>query len=402
MRNVYLLLAILVLVTSCTKDSNVNKGEDLVLTADEQQRTEADNKFSLKLFKELAADAGKDNLVFSPLSLSMAIAMTSNGSSGQTLEGIRAAMEFSGATEEQINSYYNKLLAKLPVLDPAADVKLANSIWYRQDFTVSPAFLQVNKNSYNAAVQPLNFSDPAAPGKINTWVNDKTNGKITEIVDNIPADMIMYLINAVYFKANWKYQFDKSKTQKAVFHTAGDGDVQADFMTIKTSLNTSYSSDGFVVELPYGNEKYSMVLLLPATGKSVQDVINAANPASWNTWMNSLKKEGTTIYLPRFLINYDVELNDILKGFGMELAFSYVADFTRINTNGDLRISKVKQKAFIEVNEAGTEAAAVTSVGIEFTSSSGGIKFDRPFLFAIREMKTGLILFNGIVNNPTK
>lgn len=406
MKNVYLYLLVIIGCASCSKNNeNTNGGEELVLTAAEQQRVEADNKFTLKLLKELGGAPTDSNLLFSPLSISMAIAMTSNGTKGQTLEEIRTAMEFSGSTEEEINSYYKKLLSKLPVLDPAVNLKIANSIWYRNGFTPIPAFLQTNRDNYKATVEALDFNNPSVLDKINSWVNNNTNGKIPTILDEpISPDVVMYLINAVYFKSSWKYQFDKTKTTKAVFYSTGSGQVQADFMATKAKFKTAWFADGTVLELPYGNDKYSMLIFLPPSGKTVQDVISIADLTKWNTWTGNLVEKDIQVYLPKFKFSYGIKLNDVLVYLGMKRAFSFLADFTRLNADGGLYISKVMHKTFIDVNEEGTEAAAATAVEIGKYSSGGSdaITINRPFLFAIREMKTGLILFNGVVNNPLK
>lgn len=400
-----LVLAALVLA-SCKKnnDINSNRGEDLVLTAGEQQKAEADNRFTLKLFKELSGSVGNNkNLVASPLSVSMAVAMTSNGSNGQTLEGIRTAMEFNNFTEAEINSYYHKLINKLPVLDPLATLQIANSIWYRKGFEAAAPFLQTNESNYDAVVEALDFNSPSAIDKINGWVKDRTNGKIPTIIDEISSNDVMFLINAIYFKSNWKYRFDKNQTGKGDFYTTGAGAVQADFMKTTAILNININGDVGIYELPYGNDKYSMVILLPSTGKSVQEVINTVDTAKWQSWTGNLRKQTVDIYLPKFKFSYNVKLIPQLAKFGMGVAFGPDADFTRINPAGGLFINKVIHKAFIEVNEEGTEAAAATVVGIGLTSAPSGpltVRIDHPFIFAIREMKTGLILFAGMVNNP--
>nr|WP_068889318.1 serpin family protein [Pedobacter panaciterrae] len=409
-KNNTLFLAIAVLIftaSSCKKDSKtIDQGKDLILTAREQQKVEADNAFTFKLFKEALTKplAGK-NLMLSPLSVSMAFGMTSNGSSGATLDAIRNTMEFKDFTEAEVNSYYHKITTELPQLDPKATLEIANSIWYRNDFTPLPAFLKVNTDSYNAAVEGLNFSSPTAKDRINSWVNSSTHGKIPTIIDNISSNMVMYLINAVYFKSDWKYKFDKNKTAKSDFNLDANNKVQTDFMVTQASVNYSISQDASVYELPYGNEKYSMVIVLPRVANtSINEFASSITPAKWKGWMTGLNKIGMEVKMPKFKFSYDIELNSQLEDLGMGIAFGKngIADFTRINAAGNLQIDEVKHKTFIEVNESGTEAAAVTSIGITYTSVIGpsSVLIDRPFVFAIREMKTGLILFTGVINNP--
>jgi serine protease inhibitor len=400
-----LLLAVLCL-GACKKGNNdipdLGPGKDLVLNSLEQQQALTDNSFSLKLLKQVATTSiTNKNLMLSPLSISMAIAMTSNGSNGATLEGIRNTLGFNGFTEEQINSYYQHLITDLPALDPKATVKIANSLWYRNNFEVAPPFLQTNTNYYKAAVEALNFNDPASLTKINNWVNSQTNGKIPTIIEEIPANAIMYLINAVYFKSVWQYPFDKSKTAKSPFYVSPTSTVQADFMNANTTFKMGGRLDASVYELPYGNGKYSMVVVMPTADKTVNDLISTLDTTKWKGWLANLNTVTRDIKMPKFKFAYDITLNETLKALGMATAFDeHAADFTRINNKGGLYISKVKHKSFIEVNEEGTEAAAATSVEISFTSAPQSVIINRPFLFAIREVNTGLILFSGVVKNP--
>ena len=402
----FTLLGILLLMITACKKGDVGPGDTgkaLELTAAEQQKANADNTFTLKLFKStLSTNPDGKNLFLSPLSVSMAMGMTSNGSNGQTLTDIRKTMSFDGFTEDQINNYYHKLITDLPGLDPKATVKIANSIWYKNTFTPIPAFLQVNTSNYNAKVQAADFNSPATKDQINSWVSDQTNGKITQIIDQIPGDVIMYLVNAIYFKSSWKNRFDVAKTQKADFHTNSGGTVQVDFMNNEAPCNVAIATDATAVELPYGNQRYSMVLISPKNNTSIKDYVAGLDSAKWHTLTAGLQETKTVLSLPKFKFSYDILLNNALSTLGMSNAFTKQADFTRINAAGGLQITEVKHKAYVEVNEEGTEAAAATSVAIGLTSTAPfSYKFDHPFIFAIREMKTGLILFAGVVNDPT-
>jgi len=405
MKNYFTLLIAVILTTlSCKKDQekeNGYTGKELVLTAKEQQKAVKDNEFTFKLFKELAADLpGSKNMMLSPLSVSMAVGMTSNGSSGQTLEGIRNAMEFSDFTENEVNSYYQKLITELPELDPKVALNIANSIWYRNGFEVLPAFLKTNGDHYKAEVQALDFSKPTAKNQINDWVSTNTNGKIPTIIDNIGHDIVMYLINAVYFKSNWASKFDKSKTTKGEFTLTDGSKVQADFMGGQVNMNRFANSEVSLIELPYGNKRYSMVIGLPAGDVTAAAFVQGLTVDKWGQWTSGLTSGNSELRFPKFKFEYEIKLNEGLSALGMGVAFSDAADFTRLNSNGQIKIDEVKHKTFIEVDEEGTEAAAVTSVGVVLTSAPAPVVVNKPFVFAIREMKTGLILFTGIVNNP--
>lgn len=392
-------------LASCNK-SNVDPdtGKSLVLTPVEEQKVSADNAFTLKLMKNVSgANTTGANLFLSPLSVSFALGMTSNGSSGETLSAIRNTMEFSGFTEDQVNSYYSKMMSELPQLDPKTTISIANSIWYKQDFSVLPQFLQTNSNFYHAKVQALNFSDPSAKAQINNWVSSSTNGKIPTIVDDVPGTAIMYLINAIYFKGSWKTKFDAANTAKAPFNLANGSTVQADFMSKNDLVVKKFvNSEVTVAELPYSNNKFSMVIVMPSGDKSVSSTIANLDSVKWKSWISGLTPSETLVKLPKFKFSYDIKLNAPLIALGMGIAFSSGADLTRINAGGGLFISEVKHKAFVEVNEDGTTAAAVTSVsiGVSAPAPQPPLIFDHPFLFVIRETSSGLILFAGTMNNP--
>ena len=403
-----LLVCILIIgLVSCNKNNvNPDTGKDLVLTPAEQQKVAADNAFTLKLFKQMSASAtGNGNLFVSPLSVSFAMGMTVNGAKGETLQSINNTMNFNGFLPDSVNSYYKKLITELPQLDPNTQLDIANSIWYKQGVDVLQPFITTNTNAYNAKIQALDFTNSASKDVINNWVKDATNGKIPAIIQQISRDDYMFLINAIYFKSTWKNKFDADKTSKQAFTTGDNSQVQADFMTGKIDHHIyhtdAYLNPTIVAEFPYSNDKYSMVVVLPAPGVSPKALLADIDAAKWQTWMDGLKPANNTVYFPKFSFSYQKSLNDDLTSLGMGNAFSEKADFTGINANGGLRISSVMHKAFIEVNEQGTEAAAATSVTIGVTSlPPNDLRLNRPFIFAIREMKTGLILFTGIVNNP--
>jgi serpin B len=394
----------LVVITGCKKiDSKPDNGKDLVLTATEQQKVAADNAFTLKLFKAALNINGNDNLFISPLSVSMAIGMTSNGAAGQTLHDIRNTMDFNNFTEDQVNSYYHKMITKLPQLDSKTTLKFANSIWYANNFTPVPAFLQTNSANYNARIESVDFKNAGTKDIINNWVSNGTDGKIAKIIDKSTDGTIMYLINAIYFKGSWANKFDAAKTQKSVFYLPSGSTVQADFMNqTDVPLNINIVNDARVLELPYNNKKFSMVIVTP-TSQSVQEYAAGLDSAKWQSLMTGLSGSYVDVSMPKFKFSYDKELKDVLSTLGMANAFSDLADFTRINAGGGLTITEVKHKAYIEVDEEGTTAAAVTSVTIGPTAVLPyNFKLDHPFIFAIREMKTGLVLFTGVVNDPTK
>ena len=216
------LLLLIIVFISCSKSSvkpNPGKGIDLVLSSTEQQNATADNAFTINLFKTVKAeDQTGANLFLSPLSVSFALGMTSNGASGATLDAINNTLGFSGFSEDEVNGYYQNLLTNLPKLDPNTTLNIANSIWYNQSFNVLPQFLTTNTIYFNAKVQPLDFGNPASLSTINNWVSGQTNGKIPSIISELSDDDKMVLVNAIYFKSTWNTKFDASKTANQSFY----------------------------------------------------------------------------------------------------------------------------------------------------------------------------------------
>jgi serpin B len=332
--------------------------------------------------------------------------MTYNGAAGDTRAAMEDALKKEGFTPEQINTSYKSLIDALRSVDQKVLLEIANSIWYRQDYTVLPEFVNVNREYYNAEVSSLDFADPVAKDIINGWVDEKTHGRIEEIIDNIPSDAIMYLINAIYFKGIWQYEFDKSKTSEGPFDlNDGGSTVTVNFMKQSTSLSVMHNELFSMVELPYGRGNYSMDVLLPNQGFTTDDIVNSLTAENWNNWIMGMSLRNVDLVFPRFTFEYKNELKSELTAMGMGLAFTDDANFSGITGQGNLKISRVIHKSFVEVNEEGTEAAAVTAVEMVLTSGGGSgsnllFQVDRPFLFAIRETTTGAILFIGRVQNP--
>ncbi|MFB9843091.1 serpin family protein [Mucilaginibacter ginsenosidivorans] len=400
------LVAVLFVIASCKKDSkkpSPDTGINLSLNATEQQQAAGDNAFTFNLFKTVAASSTNGtNLFISPLSVSMALGMTANGANGQTLTDMRSTLGFNDFSEDQVNSYYNKLVTQLPQLDPNTTLKIANSIWYDKKFSVLPQFIKTDSTYFNARVQSLDFKAPASVTTINDWVSNQTNGKIKELLQEISDDEVMFLVNAIYFKSTWKSKFDPANTRKLPFYNDGTNSVQADFMQDDISYNAYTDNNVQLIELPYSNEKYSMVIALPNENKTLADLIPMLNSDNWNDWVSKLSPTKRSIYIPKFTFTYSVNLNSTLTNLGMGVAFTKAADFTRINPAGNLLITKVLHKAYVGVDESGTEAAGATSVGVGTTTAQQPMLVNKPFVFVIREMKTGLILFTGTVNDPTQ
>jgi len=399
---------ILLIGYSCEKTKVEEPGPtEINLTQKGKILVEANNLFGIKLFKEvLKAEEPGENVMISPLSVSLALAMTYNGADGDTKVAMEKILELYGLTVDEINENYKTLIDALASVDPKVLMSIANSIWYKQEFDVEQDFINVNQDYFYAEVSPLDFNDPESVTTINNWVANKTNDKITEILDEIPVDAVMYLINAIYFKGIWKYEFEESNTEEKPFYLS-DGTTKDVPMMVQEGSFNYFSNDILqAVEMPYGAGNYSMIILLPQYNKTPDDIIDQLNNDNWNSWLSEFyEAEKIQIHLPKFKFEYKNKLNDELINMDMGIAFDpYNADFSKINSLEQLFISRVIHKSFIEVNEEGTEAAAVTMVEISLTSSGGetGIHFyvNQPFIFAIKEKYTNTIIFIGKVMEP--
>ena len=399
-------LCLACILVSCKKDKTVVvEMKPVPLTEKQQLVVDQSNTFGFDFFRKVYELSGNNgNLMVSPLSVSMALGMTRNGAAGTTLNGMNTTLGMAGMTDGEINEAYKNILETFSSLDPKVKLAIANSIWYRNTFSVQQSFINTNQDYFHAQVKPLDFTDPASVNTINNWVSDNTNQLIPKILDQIPSDMVMYLIDAVYFKGQWKYRFDQSKTQDEPFYLPDGTVVQAPAMYLEKYFSV-FNGNGFAaIELPYNQGNYNMIVLLPDAGKSVADVIGQLSQENWNNWYSLFLKTNIQLQLPRFKFAYDeLKMKQALEDMGMAVAFDPEnADFTRINPAGNLYISEVKHKTFIETNEEGTEAAAVTSIGVGVTSVPVAHDFiaDRPFVFFINEKSTGSILFIGTLMNP--
>lgn len=375
------------------------------LTLAERDLIEADNSFGLELFKEIISDNSDSNVFISPLSVAMALAMTLNGADGETREAMEATLELSGLSVEEINESYKHLIQVLQGLDPEVRFQLANSIWYRLGLDFEQDFIDLNKTYFDAEVTGLDFTDPETVAFINAWVDENTNGKIKEIVDQIDPGVVMYLINAIYFKGTWTYQFDEEDTKDDWFNLPDGSQTSCKMMSVQGDFQYFENSDFQMIDLPYGNGDFSMTVLLPRPGKDVDELIADLNQESWDQWMGSLSQEAVALEFPRFGLEYQLTLNDALTALGMGIAFTPEADFSNMLKSHDLWIDEVKHKTFVEVNEEGTEAAAVTSVSMVLSADSEpqliSMRVDRPFLFLIQEHDSQTMLFVGKIVEPT-
>ena len=375
------------------------------LSAGEQRVISASNAFGFGLLRELDRTHAGMNIFMSPLSASMALGMTMNGAAGQTYDQMREALAFGSASRSEINESYRSLIDMLRGLDPTVEFRIANSIWYRNTFPFEQTFLTESQQYFDARVAALDFNAANAAPTINDWVKQSTNNKIDKIVEPpIDGEVVMYLINAIYFNGAWTARFEKNQTRQDQFTTIDGTTAPIEMMRRTDTVRVAETADLQVVELPYGGGAYAMTILLPKPGKSVSNLVASLTADAWQTAVASAAAREVELQMPKFKLRWEALLNEPLQALGMQLPFQGgLADFTRMSSDGKrLYISRVKQKSYVDVHEEGTEAAAVTSVEIRVVCACGPqvIRIDRPFVFAIRERLSGTILFMGKIVRP--
>ena len=391
------------LVTGCsTKDccGPTPSARQLRIAAPLVQQTSA---FAVDAFKRLNQSAAGGDVFFSPLSLHMALGMVLNGANGTTKTEMLKAMSAEGQSLTDLNQAYAQLMQDLPLLDPQVQIRLANSVWYRTGFVVTPAFQTTLTNTFLASVSGLDFNAPASVAIINEWVNSRTNGLIPKMVETLRPDEVMLLLNAIYFKGDWKAQFDPAKTVDMPFTLTNGSKKQVRMMRLDTDLRRAFRPTYTAFELPYGSGNTAMTVLLPRDETTADKLLTTFTPADWTQLQTDMTSGKIDIGLPKFKLQYEAKLNDILSQMGMPTAFTDRADFTGINPNGGLLLTSVKQKAYVAVDEKGTTAAAVTGIGVGVTSvGPQPYLCDRPFVVVIHEKASGTILFMGNIANPTE
>ena len=409
MKTLFILLVTISLIglSSCNSMENEPSTERKIeIGGKSAQLIEADNAFGLELFKKIRQSSESENIMISPLSVSLALGMAYNGAGGDTKTEMEEAMKLNGLTPDQINNSYKLLVSALQSLDKDVVFEIANAIYYMSGFSVKQNFRDLNSTCYDAEIDDLDFSGPTALETINGWVAEKTHDKIMKILDELSPDDRMVLLNAIYFYGTWTRRFDEDGTKMNRF-TKNDGTIKdVPMMHKEDKLQYTTNNVFSAIQLPYGTGQYNMVVILPEQGNTSEDIINELDAENWKNWSSGFEeKEHVVVTMPRFKFGFETSLKEVLKEMGMKKAFSDMeADFSGIS-DIPLFISKAIHKTYIDVNETGTEAAAVTALVISATSTGNEppkIYFtaDHPFVFAITEKNTDAILFIGEVQNP--
>ncbi len=372
------------------------------MTVAEKALVNATNGFSLELFREILAREPQDVNVFtSPLSASYALGMTYNGASGQTRADMADVLGYDGLTDKEINESYKGLISILGELDPDVIFKIANSIWYRLGKPVRQEFIDITQTYFDALVREMDWAMPGAADTINAWVNENTDGKIPDIVKApISDDIAMFLINAIYFNAAWTVAFDPDSTKTGPFFLSDGSFVDCDMMRRADTIRYFYNDLFQAAELPYGDGSFSMVILLPLWEKTVDDIIAELTPGTWAAWTAQFSDVEIPFSMPKFRFDYGIRLDTALQNMGMAIAWVPAArGFCNMFADSTGWIDEVRHKAFVQVDENGTEAAAVTVV-VMADSMMSTMNVCRPFLFVIHERESGTILFMGRVAEP--
>lgn len=398
---------LLIATAACGQASTPTDPEPLIdelprpLTTAESSIIDAGNRFTFDLFREAVRDLAPDaNAFLSPFSASMALGMAMNGAAGSTLAAMQAALRVDGLPLGDVNRGYRGLLDLFTTIDRTTELLVANSVWVDQGFPVRPEFLASAREFFSAEARALDLQTEGL-ATINGWVREKTRNRIPALLEEVTSDEIAFLVNAVYFKGRWRLPFDPERTARQPFMSATGTSHDVPMMSMEAPLRHA-ARDGFAAaDLLYGNGAFAMTILLPDQGSTPATVLAGLTPEAWRQVDAAFEESKIVLALPKFRMEYRRSLVDDLKAMGMGIAFDQgEADFSGIADVAPERLylTQVLQKAFVEVDEEGTEAAAATAVGVGVTSMPPSLIVNRPFLFMIRERLSGSILFIGQVN----
>lgn len=405
-----LILCFALTVVSCRKNQqNPNGDTPLDLPAGSSAVTTAVNQFAIKIFQQtLQTEPAGTNTLISPLSLSLALDMTYNGAAGNTADSMAAALQLSGVPLSELNAVSHAIVKQMPREDDKVQLSIANSIWYKQTGPQpTTSFLDTITDNYLGTIQGLDFANTAALNTINSWVAKNTGNKIPQILQSLDPGTVMLLVNAIYFNGSWLHGFQASATQNGTFHLSNGTTTSVPFMNQKISLPMLSDSAFTIVDMPYGaGQAFDMYLVMPNnTTQSINDFAASLNTASLSKAISGLDTQQIDLSMPKWEYSYSIgNMQPELTALGMGIAFSNGANFTTMYPGASTAISRVIHKTYISVSENGTQAAAATGVEIRATvvANTPQIQFDHPFLYVIAEKQTGMLLFIGIVNDPSQ
>lgn len=370
-------------------------------------------EWSVNVYNHLRATGEDENILFSPLSIALAMGVMELGAQGSTLKEIRHSMGYESLKSGEEFSFLRDFSSMVSAEEGQYVMKIANSLFVQNGFHINEEFLQMMKMYFNAEVNHVDFSENVAVANyINKWVENYTNSLLKDLVSPGDFDAVTHLalINAVYFKGNWKSQFRPENTRTFSFTKDDESEVQIPMMYQQGEFYYGEFSDGSneaggiyqVLEIPYEGDEISMMLVLSRQEVPLATLEPLLKPQLIEEWANSVKKQKVEVYLPRFTVEQEIDLKDILKALGVTEIFIKDANLTAMSDKKELFLSKAVHKSFIEVNEEGSEAAvasgmiAISRMAVLFPQ----VIVDHPFLFLIKNRKTGTILFMGRVMHP--
>lgn len=374
----------------------------LILSDAQHEMVNNNNSFAFSLYNKTM---GMNSRVVSPLSVTYLMSMLANGADGETQQQILATLGWAGEGIQQpslqdINDYSRMLIEKTARLDKAVTVEIANYVAVNKEFKLNSKFQKSVERDYKAGVESLNFTSPSTLKRINDWCNDRTHGMIPSIINELDPDAVSYLMNAIYFNGTWKDKFSKEETKQEMFR-GYTRDIQYVDMMHRHGEYFYADGDGYsAVSIPYGNGAFRMTVILPSEGSFLRDVMASMDGGKFQALQRSMEKCNVDLKIPRFTTEVDLPLNDIISALGAPLIFSPQADFSQF-ARGDFYVSKMFQKAKIEVSEEGTKAAAVTAAIMMMSAvrpeKMRNVVFhaDSPFAYIISENSTGSIYFMG-------
>lgn len=390
-------IAIMMALTGCVKEDlkpNDNPRTDITLNATEKQLVSDNNDFAFNLFR---AAQNNESQIISPLSITYALGMLNNGAAGQTQQEINTVLGFGDTGADAINNFCKKMLEKTSILDKTTKALIANTVFVNKGlgYELKPNFVEKANNYYNATPESRDFHDGKTLNAINQWASDHTEKMIPKFLDenNFDPDAASYLLNALYFKGRWTKEFDKRVTKDEPFNNGDKVPMMHQEELFYYTENDTYQT----LSLPYGNEAYSMTILLPLEGKTTDDILDQMNGQSWNDNLHQMTNKMVDVKLPRFETKTDLDLVGIMSSLGMPTAFDPIQAQFDAFCNAHTFIEGMTQKAVIKVDEEGTEASAITGVhfGASLENLNPMFHADHDFLYVISEQSTGAIFFIG-------
>lgn len=399
----FLLVPMLLFALGKRPEKNT-EAKTMIQTDTELNLPSAANRLGFDLFARLTSQRPGENIFLSPYSIHSALCMAYSGARGKTAQAMAGVMHLGSWQLPRLMDECRGLKKELASEDTLISLDIANSLWSRKGLALKTDFRNAVKKYFDGQAQELDFNSPEAKGIINGWVKEKTRGKIEKIIERIPPDAALYLINAVYFKGKWQTQFDKQLTREKEFFLPGGKPQRMPFMRQDGEYQYLRGESFQAARLPYGAGRFAMYLFLPDKRDGLEALLKQATPENWTGWLSGFHKTKGHIELPRFKAEYFQDLVPALEALGMGPAFRASADFSGLSDEG-LSISEVLHKTVVEVNEEGTVAAAVTSIGVRVTSIAPVQKpfemvVDHPFLMAIVDQDTEAVLFLGAIYEP--